>query len=40
MAAWCLVSGVEIAVKKLRTFGKEWGIKKGGEKTVEILQKD
>ena len=40
MAAWCLVSGVEIAVKKLRTFGKEWGIKKGGGRTVEILQKD
>jgi hypothetical protein len=40
MAAWCLVSGVEIAVKKLRTFGKEWGVKKEGEKTVEILQRD
>ena len=40
MSAWCLVSGVEIAISKLRTFGKEWGVKKReGEATIVLLLK-
>ena len=41
MGAWCVITGVEIATKKLRTFGKEWGMKKveGRPKHIEIIMK-
>ena len=41
MSAWCGISGVEIHITKLRTFGKEWGVKKGEEKKqMRIILKD
>jgi len=41
MSAWCGISGVEIHITKLRTFGKEWGVKKGeGMKQMRIIMKD
>ena len=38
MSGWCLLTGVEVAISKFRTFGMEWGFKKLGEgKHIEIL---
>ena len=28
ISGWCLLTGIKIAVKKLRTFGIQWGVKK------------
>jgi hypothetical protein len=40
MSGWCLLTGVEVAISKFRTFGMEWGVKKLGErKHIEILMK-
>ena len=26
ISAWCVLTGIEISVKKLRTFGVHWGV--------------
>ncbi len=40
MSGWCLLTGVEVAIRKFRTFTMEWGVKRlEEEKYIEIIMK-
>ena len=37
ISGWCIVTGIKIAISKLRTFGRQWGVRKEGNDTGIII---
>ena len=37
ISGWCIVTGIKIAISKLRTFGRQWGTRKEGNETGTII---
>ena len=37
ISGWCVVTGIKIAISKLRTFGRQWGTRKEGNETGVII---
>jgi hypothetical protein len=38
ISGWCLMTGIKIATKKLRTFGIQWGVKKSVERHIVLTE--